>query len=103
MYAGLSYSLRPFMNGSSPVMKRFRPSVGGRAYFRIYEWNADWMELDGASDSWFVGTEYDAGFTWDIVSDISAGLTGAVFVPGLAWDRNADSEFMLRFELSARL
>ena len=102
MYSGISYSLRPFLNGTSPVMRRLRPSVGGRAYFRIYEWNADWMELDGGSDSWFVGTEFDAGFTWDIVSDLSAGLTGAVFVPGSAWVKDADADFMLRFELTAR-
>jgi hypothetical protein len=90
------------MKGRSPVMRRLRPSVGGRAYFRIYEWNADWMDLNGASDSWFVGTEYDAGFTWEIVSDLSAGLTGALFVPGSAWVEDADADFMLRFVLSAR-
>ncbi|MDZ7793085.1 MAG: hypothetical protein U5P10_05155 [Spirochaetia bacterium] len=102
MYTGLSYSLRPFLDGTSPVMRRLRPSVGGRAYFRIYEWNADWMDLAGETDSWFVGTEYDAGFTWDILSDLSAGLTGAVFVPGSAWVKDAGSDYMLRFELSAR-
>lgn len=102
MYTGLSYSLRPFLNGTSPLMGRLRPSLGGRAYFRIYEWNADWMELEGGADSWFVGTEYDAGFTWDILSDLSAGLTGAVFVPGSAWVEDGDADFMVRFELSAR-
>jgi hypothetical protein len=102
LYGGASYSLRPFMNGSSALMQRLRPSVGGRAYFRVYEWNADWMDLDANSDSWFVGTEYDAGFTWDITSDISTGLTGAIFLPGSAWNQDADSEYMLRFVLTAR-
>lgn len=102
MNAGLSYSLRPFMNSSSSMMRGIRPSVGGRAYFRIYEWNADWMDLDESSDSWFVGTEYDAGFGWDILSDLSAKMTGAIFVPGSAWNQEADSDFMLRFELSAQ-
>ena len=102
LYAGTSYSLRPFINGSSVLMQRLRPSLGGRVYFRIYEWNADWMDLDGDTDSWFVGTEYDAGFTWDLTSDISTGLTGAVFIPGSAWNQNAESDFMLRFKLTAR-
>ncbi len=101
IHAGFSYSLRPFLNGGSEMMGRFQPKAGARAYFRVYKWSADWMALDQDTTSWFLGTEYDLGFTWRILSDLSTGLTTAFFVPGSAWSKDDDSRYMLRLEVSA--
>lgn len=101
LYAGGDYSLRPFINGRSEVLGRLQPSIGARTYFRVYKWNADWMELNEDSNSWFLGTEYSAAVAWRIFSDLSAGLEGAMFVPGTAWSKEADMEYLVRFQLSA--
>jgi hypothetical protein len=109
IFAGMDYSLRPFLNGSSELMSRFQPSVGARFYFRpvldidsqTFKWTGAWAQTNPDSDSWFLGAEYDAGFVWRIFSDLSAGMSGAVFMPGDAWTSEADSEFTLRMELSA--
>ncbi len=98
---GGDYSFRPFMHSNTEIIDRFQPSFGGRAYFRIYKWNADWMELNEDSDAWFLGTEYNAGFIWRLFSDLSAAVNGAVFFPGAAWSEDADQEYMLQFKLSA--
>jgi hypothetical protein len=109
LYAGADYSLRPFMNGASGVLSRIQPSIGARAYFRpvvtldsqTYKWAGEWADQDAASDSWFLGTEYNAGVAWRIFSDFSTGLTAGVFMPGEAWSKAAEPEYMVRFELSA--
>lgn len=109
LYAGADYSLRPFINGASAVMSRIQPSVGARAYFRpvvtmnsqTFKWAGEWAVLDAASDSWFLGTEYNAGIAWRIYSDFSAGLTAALFMPGEAWSKDAEPEYMVRLELAA--
>ncbi|SRR6056297_3299462 len=98
---GGDYSFRPFMHSTTEVMNRFQPSLGGRAFYRIYKWNADWMELNEDSDAWFLGTEYNAGFIWRLFSDLSAAVNGAVFIPGTVWSKDADPEYMLQFKLSA--
>lgn len=109
LFAGFDYSLRPFLNGRSELMSRFQPSVGARAYFRpvlsigsqTFKWTGAWAQTNPDSDSWFLGTEYDAGFVWRIFSDLSAGMSGALFMPGAAWSEEEEQEYMLRLEMSA--
>ncbi len=99
--AGFDYSMRPFYGNKSGMLSRIEPTVGMDLFYRIYKWNADWMLLDEESDSWFLGTEYSAGVTWRVFSDLSTSLEGAAFVPGAAWSKDEDTDLMVRFELSA--
>ncbi len=101
LYANFEYALRPFLHSGSGMMSRIEPSFGVSSYFRVYKWNADWMVLEESADSWFLGMEYDAGLTWRILSDLSTRFSGGMFVPGAAWSKNADPEYMFEFELSA--
>lgn len=109
LFAGLDYSLRPFLKGDSELMSRIQPSLGARVYFRpvltvsgqTFKWTGAWAQTNPDSDAWYLGAEYDAGVVWRIFSDLSAGMSGAVFVPGSAWTDEAENEFTLRFEMSA--
>ncbi len=79
--AELTYSFRPFYGNDSETAAALQPFVGLRGYFRTYSVSVDWIDTDPDSDSYFIGTELEAGTLWRIFSDLGMEFKGAYFLP----------------------
>lgn len=98
----LKYSMRPFMDSSDSIASRFQAEVAGRGYFRTWSVGVNWIGTDPGSDSLYLGTEIEAGFTWRILSDVGVGLDSAVFLPASVVSET-DKLWTIRMDVSVSL
>jgi len=97
----VGYSLKPLVNTGARVLRGFQVKVDLFSFFRPVPGPVSEGGIDTASTSRWLGFEGDVRIGFRPLSDLGASLSYGIFIPGTAFEAEADDLRMkLSFDLS---
>lgn len=99
----IDYSMRPFTAARNIAIVNTQVSARALTFFRAGAGPVSVVGVDTGGDAGYLGTEADVIFGFRPFSDLGAGVSVGMFVPGTAFSQDAPVQWLVRADLSFSL